>query len=219
MRTYGKEDTFGMYARFRQLWRTAAERRRHTAQGRERSADGASSILANIKKEEYQAVVFHAARDGDTVTARTLLSTAGAQSWINYQHENGATPLSIAACNGHASVTEQLIKSRCNIELQTKNGPTPLYFAAHQGHASITKQLIEARCDIDVTSRSRFDAAEAASLFMSVTLPRQRHCLCPSLAVTAVTLPRQRHCLCPGARAHTHTHTREVRHRDIERER
>ena len=139
MRTYGKEDTFGMYARFRQLWRTAAERRRHTAQGRERSADGASSILANgassilanIKKEEYQAVVFHAARDGDTVTVRTLLSTAGAQSWINYQDENGATPLSIAAFNGHASVTEQLIKSRCNIELQTKNGPTPLYFAAH----------------------------------------------------------------------------------------
>jgi hypothetical protein len=40
MRTYGKESTFGMYARFRQLWRTAAERRRHTAKGRERSADG-----------------------------------------------------------------------------------------------------------------------------------------------------------------------------------
>ena len=31
--------------------------------------------------------------DGDTVTVRTLLSAAGAQSLMNYQDENGSTPL------------------------------------------------------------------------------------------------------------------------------
>jgi hypothetical protein len=34
-----------------------------------------------------------AARDGDTVTVRTLLSAADAQSLMNYQDENGSSPL------------------------------------------------------------------------------------------------------------------------------
>ena len=56
------------------------------------------------------------ARDGDTALARTLLSTAGVQSLINYQDANGATPLFLAAQNGHASVTEQLIEVRCKVD-------------------------------------------------------------------------------------------------------
>ena len=49
-----------------------------------------------------------AARDGDTVTVRTLLSAAGAQSLMNYQDANGSTPLHMAAENAHDSVTKQL---------------------------------------------------------------------------------------------------------------
>ena len=37
-----------------------------------------------------------AARDGDTVNVSTLMSTQGAQSFINYQGALGATPLSAA---------------------------------------------------------------------------------------------------------------------------
>jgi ankyrin repeat protein len=58
-------------------------------------------------------LIFHAAsRDGDTVTVRKMLSTAGAQSMINYKDASGDTPLYCAAANGHASVTEQLIEVR-----------------------------------------------------------------------------------------------------------
>ena len=40
----------------------------------------------------------------NTVTVRTLLSTAGAQSLINYQEEKvGATPLCFTEAFGHAS--------------------------------------------------------------------------------------------------------------------
>jgi ankyrin repeat protein len=67
-----------------------------------------------------------AARDGDTVTVRTLLSTADALSLINTQDASGATPLHFAALVGHASVTKQLIEARCNMNLQTKDGATPL---------------------------------------------------------------------------------------------
>ena len=41
-----------------------------------------------------------AARDGDTVTVRTLLFAAGAQSLMNYTDENGSTPLHIASQEG-----------------------------------------------------------------------------------------------------------------------
>jgi ankyrin repeat protein len=99
-------------------------------------------------------LIFHAAaRDGDTATVSKMLSTADAQSLINYQDAYGHTPLYIAADYGHASVTEHLIKARCNMDLQTNTGATPLYSAAQNGHASVTKQLIEARCNVDLQQK------------------------------------------------------------------
>jgi ankyrin repeat protein len=91
-----------------------------------------------------------AAREGDTATARTLLSTRGAQSLINYKDASGATPLFFAAENGHDSVTEQLIAARCGVDLQKNTGSTPLYIAAEKGHACVTEQLIAARCNVDL---------------------------------------------------------------------
>jgi hypothetical protein len=120
-------------------------------------------------------LLINAARDGDTVTVRTLLSAADAQSLMNYQdgngatplykdgcalqgwtdaHKDGYTPLFIAAANGHASVTKQLIEARCNMNLQEKDGSTPLLVAAANGHASVTKQLIEARCNIVLADKN-----------------------------------------------------------------
>jgi len=59
-------------------------------------------------------------------------------------------PLLCAAHNGHASVTEQMIEARCNLDHQDFFGCTPLYAAVQNGHASVIKQLMEARCNIDV---------------------------------------------------------------------
>jgi hypothetical protein len=42
--------------------------------------------------------LFNIARDGDRAIVRTLLSSAGAQSLINYQEEmSGSSPLQVAA--------------------------------------------------------------------------------------------------------------------------
>ena len=63
--------------------------------------------------------------DGDTATVRTLLSTAGAQSLINYQEDKvGATPLCFAAVFGQESVTKQLIEVHSNTDRRTKDGST-----------------------------------------------------------------------------------------------
>ena len=85
---------------------------------------------------------FLAALDGDAETVSKMLSTAGAQSLINYQHALGdtplltalgATPLLAAAANGHVAVTEQLLEARCNVDLQMQDGASALYIAAKMG--------------------------------------------------------------------------------------
>jgi ankyrin repeat protein len=87
---------------------------------------------------------------GDTVTVRKMFSTAGAQSWIDYQSDLGYTPLYIAVLMNHESITEQLIVAHCNIDLHREDGTTPLFVAASNGHETVTKQLLEARCNVDV---------------------------------------------------------------------
>ena len=98
---------------------------------------------------------FLAVRDGDTVTVSKMLSTAGAQSLINYQHALGdtplltalgATPLLAAAANGHVDVTKQLLEARCNVDLQMQDGESALYIEAKNGHASVTKHVKAAHC-------------------------------------------------------------------------
>ena len=67
--------------------------------------------------------------------------------------KNGATPLHVAAVEGHADVIKQLIAARCNVDPQAKIGHTPLHCAAGYGHAVVTKQLIAARCRVDIQDK------------------------------------------------------------------
>ena len=107
--------------------------------------------------------MIRAVRDGDTETVRKLLSTADAQSLKNDLNGNGATPLYVAAYNGHASVTRQLIEDHCNLYLQRNDGCMPLFVAAQEGHASIMKQLIEARCNMDLPDEDGFTPMHIAA--------------------------------------------------------
>ncbi len=81
-----------------------------------------------LMETETAPTFFLAARDGDTV--RKILSTAGAQSWIDYQDALRDTPIIVAAAMGHEAVTKQLIEAHCNVDLQMEDGCTPFYLAA-----------------------------------------------------------------------------------------
>jgi ankyrin repeat protein len=104
--------------------------------------------------------LWEAARDGDAAKVSTLLSTQGAQSFINYQAHTfghclfgypaggglvarvGATPLHAAASLGHAAVTEQLIAAGCNVDLQMQDGCTALFEAGAKGCPKKEKHLV-----------------------------------------------------------------------------
>ena len=78
-----------------------------------------------------------AVRNDNTAKVSMLLCTHIAQSFINYQDAHGATPLYIAAAQGHAFVTKQLLAAHCNVDLQDNNGLAALQLAEEEGHAGI----------------------------------------------------------------------------------
>ena len=50
---------------------------------------------------------------------------------------DGATPLLIAAQNGHARCVAALVHGGADIDKPTPNGATALYLAARKGHADV----------------------------------------------------------------------------------
>ena len=73
------------------------------------------------------------------------------------QTHNGSTPVFIAAQNGHASTTIQLIQARCNVDIlsQEESGVAPLFIVAQNGHALVVNHLIEAHVTLIFRQRKR----------------------------------------------------------------
>jgi ankyrin repeat protein len=94
---------------------------------------------------------------------------------------DGATPLHFAAAKGNASVTEQLVAARCNVNSQDRDGTTPLFIASkhgpwtplfkqatkygHAGNAAVIRQLIAARCNVDLQDKHGYTPLLIAAEF------------------------------------------------------
>ena len=128
-----------------------------------------------------------AVRNDNAAKVSMLLCTHIAQSFfINYQDAHGATPLYIAAAQGHASVTKQLLAAHCNVDLQLKDGATALQVAerlghigiatlirTRQGHDAFAKQLIAARCNVDLQEKNGGTPLHAAAYQGHETITEQ----------------------------------------------
>lgn len=112
---------------------------------------------------ERRILLTRAAQKGFAVSCRALLKHAGAavdgvrstdnkREWVNLQKESGdnnnaegATPLAMAAENGHSAVVRVLLRHNANLTYSPKhNGGTPLHFAVAGGHQDIVERLVDA---------------------------------------------------------------------------
>ena len=89
---------------------------------------------------------------------------------IEAKKEDGATPLIVAARNGHAQVVERLIRHGADARAAMKSGWTALHCAAHHGAPRETvEKLVAAGAEVDAVDRR-----VPAHHLINTTTPRTR---------------------------------------------
>lgn len=81
-----------------------------------------------------------AAGNGDTV--KTLLTASDID--VNVKDETGATPLILAARNGHDGVVKTLLIARADINAKDNQGKTAMMYASTAGHDDTVRALMQA---------------------------------------------------------------------------
>ena len=75
---------------------------------------------------------------------------------VELKDEDGRTPLSWAAAEGHEGVVRILIKQHdVDINANDEGGQTPLSWAAKNGHEAVVRLLVE-RNDIDINAKGKY---------------------------------------------------------------
>ena len=72
---------------------------------------------------------------------------------INAKDENGLSPLSYAAGEGHEAIVQLLLKKGADVNSADRFGQTPLSRAAREGHEAIVRLLLEKGPDIHSADR------------------------------------------------------------------
>jgi hypothetical protein len=66
----------------------------------------------------------------------------------NLQHQDGYSPIQLAAVSGQTTCLEKLIKAGANINLSDKDGATPAFLAANNLHSECLETLAQNKADI-----------------------------------------------------------------------
>jgi hypothetical protein len=89
--------------------------------------------------------VHHAAADGDLARLEAILSCDG--DLVYATDSGGATPLHLAALEGHADVVELLLADGGSPNALDVRGFAPLHFAVLRSHVDVARLLLDAGAD------------------------------------------------------------------------
>lgn len=118
-------------------------------------------------------MIYIAAKEGDVRKLKTYLSTRKQEEVKTLVHSltNGATPLVMAAKNGHYEVVQYLVEN-CHADVEyagsvtfdgeTIDGAPPLWCAAAAGHLDIVKYLIKKTANVNSTTLTNSTPLRAA---------------------------------------------------------
>jgi len=129
--------------------------------------------LIEVPGMEYKNIIFNAARDGKLRKLKLFLDNRHERevSLLVSARTNGATPLVMAARNGHSEVATYLIE-RCRADIEqvgsvtfdgeTIEGAPPLWCAAAAGHMDIVRLLVSHGANVNSTTKTNSTPLRAA---------------------------------------------------------
>jgi hypothetical protein len=119
---------------------------------------GASISGSSRSHERGDDSIWTAARAGDVQKIKEHLAHCEAPN--QRDPALGATPLSMAAWQGHVEAVELLIANGAEVNARNRNGATPLHGAAFFGQAESVRVLIEHGADANARNRNGERAAD-----------------------------------------------------------
>eukprot|EP00565_Helicotheca_tamesis_P000332 CAMPEP_0185740894 /NCGR_PEP_ID=MMETSP1171-20130828/38665_1 /TAXON_ID=374046 /ORGANISM="Helicotheca tamensis, Strain CCMP826" /LENGTH=914 /DNA_ID=CAMNT_0028412825 /DNA_START=214 /DNA_END=2956 /DNA_ORIENTATION=- len=123
----------------------------HSIDSTNKESNMTDKLDINWVDEEGRTQLYIAARDGNLVTSRDLLSM-GAD--IDKTANNGCAPLHLASQNGHTDVVEVLCSQGADLNKSDYSGFTPLFIAALKGHVDVVEVLCSQGADLNKPSDS-----------------------------------------------------------------
>jgi ankyrin repeat protein len=131
---------------------------------------GCSSWVTSKATPVVGTALFQASGKGLPSTVRLLLDLGAA---VDAKTEKRATPLLIAAADGHLDVVVQLIEAGANLDCTDRSGDTALHHAAYKGSAAIVEALVKAGADravVDKYGDTAFDLGKRVGNLDAATL-------------------------------------------------
>jgi serine/threonine protein kinase len=105
--------------------------------------------------------LYSVAEKGDVEAVKILLAF-GADVNVKDQN-NGRTPMSYAAGNGHSDVVKLLLQAGAEVDLPDEDGRTPMSYAAKNGHSHLVTSLLQTGAKVDAKDlRQRTPISHAA---------------------------------------------------------
>ncbi|KDO31110.1 TKL protein kinase [Saprolegnia parasitica CBS 223.65] len=111
---------------------------------------GISFLKANAKAhiQDDSSLLHVAAAHGSEAIVALLLASSAIE--LNPRDSTGATPMYVAAANGHASVVQQLVTAKADVRAVTNTKDTSLHVAVVHEHPRVVERLLDAGADVDV---------------------------------------------------------------------
>ena len=108
-------------------------------------------------------MTYDAASGGENDELERLIALGADIEWKN-PDEEGATPIMVAAANGHSDCVVTLIGADAQVDASQNEGATALMAAAVQGHSKCVAALLGASVQVDVMAEKGYTALHLAAV-------------------------------------------------------
>jgi ankyrin repeat protein len=115
------------------------------------------------EEEEEDLTIFLAAARGDVDEVARLLDAEPHLLEARDERRRDATPLAVAAREGHVGVVRLLLKRGAEVHTAGRTGNTALHYAAMEGHEEVVNVLLSSGADNSMKIRYGFTALMLAS--------------------------------------------------------